>query len=126
MPAASGAPQQNIAENAAYIPGEGEQEMEGEEGEGEMEGEQEEEIDWEQVRQRILQDPNYANQFMQEIQHSNPELYQTIQQNPQGMLEMLMSGGQPAQEHQPASLNVTEEEKAAIDRVYCYSILINS
>ena len=108
--------QQNLPANAAWGAVEGEQEMEGEGYEGE--GEQEDEIDWEQVRQRITQDPNYANQFLQEIQHSNPELYQTIQQNPQGMLEMLMSGGQPSQEQSHGALQVTEEEKAAIDRVY--------
>lgn len=117
------APQQNLPGNpAAHIPGESEQEMEGDEseGEGEMEGEQEQEIDWEQVRQRILQDPSYANQFMQEIQHINPELYHAIQQNPQGMLEMLMSGEQPSEGHQPSTLNVTEEEKTSIERVFIF------
>eukprot|EP00826_Nyctotherus_ovalis_P045632 TRINITY_DN5071_c0_g2_i6.p6 TRINITY_DN5071_c0_g2~~TRINITY_DN5071_c0_g2_i6.p6 ORF type:complete len:134 (+),score=29.33 TRINITY_DN5071_c0_g2_i6:786-1187(+) len=76
-----------------------------------------------QIRQRLLQDPNYMQQFLQELQTANPQLYQALQQNPQALLQLLMGGmggmgGQPRPRSQ--GIQVTAEEKAAIDRVLPY------
>ena len=83
----------------------------GEEGEGEggmpMGG-------MEQIRARLMQDPAYLQQFLQELQVANPQLFQVIQQNPQVLMQLLMGGGQPRPR---GGIQVTAEEKAAIDRV---------
>lgn len=74
-----------------------------------------------QIRQRLMQDPNYLQQLMQEIQATNPQLYQALQQNPQALLQLLMgAGGRGAGGHgrpRHGGIQVTAEEKAAIDRV---------
>jgi UV excision repair protein RAD23 len=69
-----------------------------------------------QIRERILQNPAYLQQVLQELQVSNPQLHQLIQQNPQAMLQLLMGGG--ARRPRPGGIQVTPEEKAAIDRVH--------
>ena len=68
-----------------------------------------------QLRARILQDPAYLQQVLQEIQATNPQLYQLIQQNPQAMLQMLLGGG--ARRPPQGGIQVTPAEKEAIDRV---------
>lgn len=81
-------------------------------------------IDMAQIRQRLMQDPNYLQQLMQEIQATNPQLYQALQQNPQALIQLLMGGagrggggyGRPRH----GGIQVTAEEKAAIDRVCPY------
>jgi UV excision repair protein RAD23 len=78
-------------------------------------------VDLGQIRQRLLQDPNYLQQFLQELQVANPQLYQVLQQNPQALLQLLMGGmgGMGGGHGRPRSqgIQVTPEEKAAIDRV---------
>lgn len=80
-------------------------------------------VDFGQIRQRLLQDPNYMQQFLQELQTANPQLYQLIQQNPQALLQLLMGGMGGAGGHgghgrpRGQGIQVTPEEKAAIDRV---------
>lgn len=82
-------------------------------------------VDVSQIRQRLLQDPNYMQQFLQELQAANPQLYQLIQQNPQALLQLLMGGigGGGANVHgghgrpRGQGIQVSPEEKAAIDRV---------
>ncbi len=72
--------------------------------------------DLQQIRERLLQNPEYFQQFMQELQTSNPAMYQAVQQNPQILAQLLMGGGV----HRPrphGGIQVTPEEKAAIDRV---------
>ena len=72
-----------------------------------------------------MQDPSYLQQALQDIQASNPQLYEYIQQNPQAALQLLMGGNVPGVapqgEEEPEegeAIQVTEEEKAAINRVY--------
>jgi UV excision repair protein RAD23 len=72
-----------------------------------------------QIRERLLQNPAYLQQLLQELQTANPALYQLVQQNPQILLQILMGGaGGPAGPRPPhGGIQVTPEEKAAIDRV---------
>ena len=70
-----------------------------------------------QLRERILQNPAYLQQIMQELQTSNPQLAQMIQQNPQAMLQLLLGGAGGRPRPRPGGIQVTPEEKAAIDRV---------
>jgi len=80
-------------------------------------------VDLAQIRQRLLQDPNYMQQFLQELQVANPQLYQALQQNPQALLQLLMGGAGgaggmgPVGRPRSQGIQVTPEEKAAIDRV---------
>lgn len=69
-----------------------------------------------QLRERILQNPAHLQQIMQELQATNPQLAQLIQQNPQAMLQLLLGGGGRPRPR-PGGIQVTPEEKAAIDRV---------
>jgi len=73
-----------------------------------------------QIRERIMQDPAYLQQFLQQLQTANPQLYQLIQQNPQILMQLLMGGGAAPGHgagHGQGGIQVTAEEKAAIDRV---------
>lgn len=56
-------------------------------------------------------------QVLGELQQSNPQLFQLIQQNPQAMMQLLLGGG-GARRPRPGGIQVTPEEKAAIDRVH--------
>jgi hypothetical protein len=84
----------------------------GEEGEGEegapMEG-------LEAIRARLMADPNALQQLLTGLQATNPDAYQMIQQNPQAFLQLLAGGGMPRPR---GGIQVTPEEKAAIDRVF--------
>eukprot|EP00826_Nyctotherus_ovalis_P009541 TRINITY_DN12523_c0_g2_i4.p2 TRINITY_DN12523_c0_g2~~TRINITY_DN12523_c0_g2_i4.p2 ORF type:complete len:144 (-),score=39.68 TRINITY_DN12523_c0_g2_i4:318-749(-) len=95
-----------------------------EEHDEEMEGEEyeapEAETSLAELRERILQDPNYLQELMQELQAVNPQLYQAMQQDPQGALQTLLGEheAEMEDEEQPEpDIQITEEEKAAIDRV---------
>jgi len=46
------------------------------------------------VRQRMIEDPNFAQQFMTRLQQSNPTLFAALQQNP-GLLMTLILGHDP-------------------------------
>lgn len=77
-----------------------------------------------QLRERILQDPNFFQQFMQQLAQTQPQLYQQIQQNPQAFLQLLMGGqGMPGMDggdegqDPPGVIRVTQEEKDAIERL---------
>jgi UV excision repair protein RAD23 len=70
----------------------------------------------EQLRERIQQDPNYLQQLIQELQNTNPQMYQAMQEDPEGALQALLGGGE-VEEEESQGIQVTEEEKAAIDRV---------
>ncbi len=94
----------------------------GEEGgeEGEMAGMGMAGADLQQIRARLMQNPAYLQQLMQELQVANPALYQAIQQNPQLLAQLLMGGAGGAggaRRPPPGAIQVTPEEKAAIDRV---------
>ena len=64
-----------------------------------------------------MQDPAYLQQAMQELQTTNPQLYALIQQNPQVMMQLLLGRGATGPRRPHPGIQVTPEEKAAIDRV---------
>lgn len=79
---------------------------------------------FDQLRQRIIQDPQFFQQFMAQISQSQPQLYQQIQQNPQAFLQLLlggagggMGGGMDDGPDPPGVIRVTQEEKEAIERL---------
>lgn len=77
-------------------------------------------IDLAQLRERIREDPNYLQQLLQELQTTNPQMYQAMQEDPEGALQELLGGGEAEEENEEQEMPgipVTEEEKASIDRV---------
>ena len=78
----------------------------------------------ERLRERIRNDPNYFQTLLQELQTSNPILYEGLQNDPRGPLQALLDEEEPIdpapEDPNPpqADIKVTEEEKASIDRVY--------
>mmetsp|Transcript_2184 Transcript_2184/g.3807 ORF Transcript_2184/g.3807 Transcript_2184/m.3807 type:complete len:165 (+) Transcript_2184:456-950(+) len=48
------------------------------------------------IRQRMLQDPNFSQQFLQQLQQTQPQIYQALQQNPSLLMTLLLG-------HDPAS-----------------------
>lgn len=78
----------------------------------------------EQLRERIRQDPNYFQTLLQELQTSNPLLYEALQNDPRGPLRALLDEEEAidpeGEDPNPpqADIQVTEEEKASIERVY--------
>lgn len=71
----------------------------------------------EELRARILQDPAYLNVVLQQLQATNPELAAVVQQNPQALLQLLFAGRGGPRRPPGGGIQVTPEEKAAIDRV---------
>lgn len=80
-----------------------------------------------QIRQRILQNPQFYNEFMQMMQTQQPQLYAAIQANPMAFMNLLLSGGQgvpgagagqprPQAQH-PGAIQVTREEMESIQRL---------
>ena len=91
------------------------------------------------IRQRILQDPNFYQQFMNQLQQTQPQLFALIQQNPQAFMNLIlggdsniglggaggmpgmpgggagMAGGQGA--NPPGTIRVSPEEMEAINRL---------
>ena len=45
------------------------------------------------LRQRILQSPEFFNEFMQMLETSNPEIKAAIDANPQAFMMALLGGG---------------------------------
>ena len=62
-----------------------------------------------QIRQRVQQDPNYLQELLAELQHSNPAWYAAIQQNPQAFRQLLFEPG-TQQELGPEGAQGEEEE----------------
>ena len=89
------------------------------------------------IRQRILQDPNFYNQFMQQLAQSQPQLFAVIQQNPGAFMNLILggdanigggpgasvSGGAPGGHaghggaNPPGTIRVSQEEMEAITRL---------
>mmetsp|Transcript_27563 Transcript_27563/g.41862 ORF Transcript_27563/g.41862 Transcript_27563/m.41862 type:complete len:130 (+) Transcript_27563:527-916(+) len=46
------------------------------------------------IRQRMIQDPNFSAQFMQQLQTTQPQIFQALQANP-GLLMNLLLGHDP-------------------------------
>eukprot|EP01015_Nassula_variabilis_P015006 TRINITY_DN224_c0_g1_i4.p2 TRINITY_DN224_c0_g1~~TRINITY_DN224_c0_g1_i4.p2 ORF type:complete len:186 (+),score=59.00 TRINITY_DN224_c0_g1_i4:74-631(+) len=80
---------------------------------------------FQQLRQMILQNPALLQTLMQQWQQTNPALYNMISQNQGAFLQALLqgpqggSGGAGAGGIPPGAsvISVTQEEKAAIDRL---------
>ena len=79
------------------------------------------------LRMRIMQDPNVLQQVLAGLAQTQPQLYQAIQANPQAFLQLLMgagggAGGAPGQGRGggPGVIQVSAQEKASIDNVYIY------
>ena len=76
------------------------------------------------IRQRIVSDPAFFNQFMQQLQQTQPQLYAMIQQNPAAFVQTVLGGQVPAQQQafeevpeQISSLAVSRQEIEAIERL---------
>lgn len=86
------------------------------------------------IRQRILQDPAFYQQFMQQLQQTQPQLYQIIQQNPAAFMNLILAGDPNAGlggagggaghaghagpgQNPPGAIRVTQEEMDAINRL---------
>jgi len=80
-----------------------------------------------QLRERMLSDPNFLQQFMTQLQTTQPQLFAQIQSNPQAFLAALVGneGGIPGMEggeggdgaDPPNVIRVTQDEKEAIERL---------
>lgn len=72
------------------------------------------------LRQRLLNEPQFFQTFMNQLSQTQPQLYQAISANPQAFLQLLLGGegGDADQERDPpGTIRVTQEEKDAIDRL---------
>jgi len=69
------------------------------------------------LRERLLQNPGDLQAILQELQTTNPELYQMIQQNPQIVQNVIMNPSRPPPPPAQPRPQFTAEERAAIDRV---------
>ena len=86
-----------------------------------------------QIRQRIISDPAFYNQFMTQLSTSQPQLFALIQQNPGAFMNLIlggagganlpgagMGGGAPAGAGRGAggsAIRVSPEEMEAIERL---------
>lgn len=74
---------------------------------------------FQQLRQVVQQQPGMLEQILQQLSAGNPQLAQTIAQNPEQFLQLLSEHGDddaplPPGAHQ---ISVTEEERDAIERL---------
>jgi UV excision repair protein RAD23 len=75
------------------------------------------------LRQLLAQNPEMAQHLVQQISQSNPQLAQTLGQHPEALLQLLgemEDFGDDQDGNLPPGaqvVNVTEEERAAIERV---------
>lgn len=82
------------------------------------------------IRQRIISDPNFYTQFMQQLQQTQPQVYQMIQQNPGAFMNLILGAdpgtgigagagahGHGGGQNPPGTIRVTKEEMDAIDRL---------
>lgn len=74
---------------------------------------------FQQLRQLVQTNPALLQPLLQQIGQSNPELLQHITQNPNAFFQALMEAGEEEEGNMPPSnmIQVTQEEKDAIDRV---------
>ena len=83
-----------------------------------------------QMRQLLQRDPNMLNAVLQQLGSSNPELLQLISQNQEAFIRMINepetgastgsgpgSGMGGASEDLPGMIQVSQQDKEAIDRV---------
>lgn len=77
---------------------------------------------FQQLRQLVQSNPNLLQPLLQQVGQSNPDLLRIINQDPQAFLQMLAEGSEEDDEGMAAPpgsqvIQVTQEEKEAIDRV---------
>lgn len=74
---------------------------------------------FQQLRQLVQTNPALLQPLLQQIGQSNPELLQHISANPNAFFQALMEAGEDEEANMPPSnmIQVTQEEKEAIDRV---------
>ena len=79
---------------------------------------------FDQLRQRLISEPQFFQQFMSQLATTQPQLHQAISQNPQAFLQLLLggagggAGGDMGPENDPpGTVRVTPEEKEAIERL---------
>ena len=77
-----------------------------------------------QLRERIIQDPAFFQQFMNQLAQTQPQLHQLISQNPQEFLRLILNpdgaggaggaGGEGGQARPSNVIQITQEENDAI------------
>lgn len=74
---------------------------------------------FQQIRQLVQSNPALLQPLLQQLGQSNPELLRSINADPNGFLQALLEGAEDEEGAPPGSsmIQVTQEEKAAIDRV---------
>lgn len=82
-----------------------------------------------QIRERFLQDPGQLETILQELQSTNPTLYEMIQNQPEIIEEALMNPSEPpaprpSQPPENPNTQLTAEERAAVDRVFVCLIIL--
>jgi UV excision repair protein RAD23 len=83
---------------------------------------------FQQIRQLVQSNPALLQPLLQQLGQSNPELLRSINADPNGFLQALLEGVEEDEEGSGAPpgshmIQVTQEEKEAIDRVCIYYIL---
>lgn len=79
---------------------------------------------FDQLRQRLVTEPQFFQTFMNQLAQTQPQLHQAISANPQAFLQLLLgsgaggAGGDMGPENDPpGTIRVTPEEKDAIERL---------
>lgn len=74
---------------------------------------------FQQLRQVVQQQPQMLEPILQQVAAGNPQLAQMIAQSPEQFLQLLAEDGEGDVPLPPGAhtVNVTEEERAAIERV---------
>lgn len=81
------------------------------------------------LRQLLAQNPEMAQHLVQQIAQSNPQLAQTLGEHPEALAQLLGEmeefgeDGEGALPPGAQVVNVTEDERAAIERVCSFSPL---
>lgn len=71
-----------------------------------------------QLRQRLISEPQFFQTFMNQLAQTHPQLHQAISANPQAFLALLLGqGGEGPENDPPGTIRVTQEEKDAIERL---------
>jgi len=84
---------------------------------------------FEQLRQRIVSDPAFYQQFMNQLAQQQPQVHALIQQNPAAFMNLILGGGGAGAAGAlgqgaggrgglpPGAIRVTPEEMASIERL---------
>ena len=72
-----------------------------------------------QMRQMVAANPQLLQPMIQQLAQQNPQLAQALRENPEGLMQMLMQMAQSEGDLPPGAqvIQITEEERAAIERV---------